>query len=339
MIPILLAVTFLISLSLTYYFTHPETTWRILDEPDDRSLHTHPIPVSGGIAILTAFTLAMGFITWLITFPTYDFFWISCSGLLIAGISFLDDCRHVPAFYRLIIHFIAAYLLLWQGNLWLIELPLPGMTWQLPHWLTITLSLLFVVWMINLYNFMDGMDGFAGGMAIIGFGTLAILGHEHSLFMTMNLLIVSATAGFLVFNFPPARIFMGDVGASSLGFCAAAFSLWGNSEGIFPLWVALLTFSPFIIDATVTLLRRLFTGEKIWLAHKSHYYQRLVELGWGHKRTVLREYMLMIAGSLSAISAPHLSPSAQWKLLIGWGIVYSLLIYLVHWLERRAKCH
>ena len=190
------------------------------------------------------------------------------------------------------------------------------------------------MWMINLYNFMDGMDGFAGGMTVIGFGTLAVIGVEHQLFMTMNLLVVSATCGFLLFNFPPAKIFMGDVGSSSLGFLAAGFSLWGNYEGIFPLWIALLIFSPFIVDATVTLLHRLFRGEKVWQAHKFHYYQRLVELGWGHKRTVLWEYVLMGACSISALIAPLLPFYGQGALLIGRSIIY---IGLMSWVNRLEK--
>ncbi|EDN66403.1 glycosyl transferase, group 4 family [Beggiatoa sp. PS] len=216
---------------------------------------------------------------------------------------------------------------------------MPGITWTGSTFLQFSASLLFVVWMTNLYNFMDGMDGFAGGMAVFGFGTLAVFGGlaNHLFFMAINLMVASAAGGFLLFNFPPARIFMGDVGASSLGFLAAAFSLWGHREGIFPLWVALLVFSPFIFDATVTLLRRLLQGDKIWLAHKSHYYQRLVELGWGHKNTVLWEYALMAACSVSALMIPSLPNYAQWYLLISWIIIYILLMYLVGWLEQQQK--
>lgn len=333
-----MAITFLVSAFLTHYFSRPKTVLYILDKPNARSLHDRPIPVSGGVAILVALipsvVLASGY---LVLMP--DFIWIGISGLLIAGISFLDDCHHVSALYRLIVHFIAAYLLLWQGQLWMTHLVLPGIEWTYPSFLTVILSLFFVVWMVNLYNFMDGMDGFAGGMAVFGFGSLALLGWlaDQRLFMMMNLTVASATGGFLLFNFPPARIFMGDAGASSLGLLAAAFSLWGQREGIFPLWVALLIFSPFILDATVTLLRRLLQGEKIWLAHKSHYYQKLVELGWGHRRTVLWEYVLMAACSLSALLASQLSIYIQWILLGGWSLIYLLLMYLVNELERQSR--
>ncbi|MDM8557963.1 glycosyltransferase family 4 protein [Candidatus Parabeggiatoa sp. HSG14] len=331
MIPTLMAIAFLVSVLLTWHFSRPETVFCILDEPNARSLHTRPIPVSGGIAICIGFTIAATLACWYIV-PTQSFFLICLSGLLVAIISFIDDCHHVSILYRLIIHFFVAYLLLWQGEFRLTYLVLPGMLWELPLFLQISVSFLFIVWMINLYNFMDGMDGFAGGMTVFGFTTLAILGGlaNHQLFMVINLIVACAAGGFLVFNFPPARIFMGDTGASSLGFLAAAFSLWGNHERIFPLWIALLAFSPFIVDATVTLLRRLVRGEKIWLAHKSHYYQQLVQLGWGHKRTVLWEYVLMAACSISALFILYLPIYAQWILLIGWIFVYMLLIYLVN---------
>ncbi len=336
----LMVVAFSVSALLTHYFSRPETILSILDTPNVRSLHSRPIPITGGIAILLAVTLSMVIAIRLYA-PVPHYFELWISGLLIAAISFIDDCHHIPVLIRLAVHFLAAYLWLWHGDFWLTALILPGISWEWPLLLSTSLSLLFVVWMINLYNFMDGMDGFAGGMAVFGFGTLAILGGlaENSSFMMMNLIVASASGGFLLFNFPPARIFMGDTGASTLGFLAAAFSLWGNQAGILPLWIALLIFSPFIVDATVTLFRRILRGEKIWLAHKSHYYQRLVQLGWGHKRTVLWEYVLMAACSVSALLALYLPVYAQWSLLVVWCFIYVVLIYLVKWLERSSVIH
>lgn len=337
MILILMVIAFLVSALLTLYFSRPGTVFCVLDKPNARSLHTRPIPISGGLAMLMTLTI-LASLGWY-SIPMQDYFWLFISGLLIAMISFIDDCRQVAILYRLLVHFFATALLLWQGEFWITQLVLPGWDWAWLSFLQIGVSFLFVVWMINLYNFMDGMDGFAGGMAVFGFSTLAVLGGlaDQRLFMVMNLIVASAAGGFLVFNFPPARIFMGDVGSSSLGFLAAAFSLWGSRDGIFPLWVALLLFSPFIVDATVTLLRRLLRREPVWLAHKSHYYQRLVQLGWGHKRTVLWEYVLMAACSVSALLAPSLPVYAQWILLVGWSLIYILLMYLVGWLERHSS--
>ena len=183
---------------------------------------------------------------------------------------------------------MAAALLLYLGGLRWAQIGLPGLDAALPDWLALGLTLLYIVWMINLYNFMDGMDGFAGGMAVFGFGALAVLGliGDALTFAISGLVIAAAAGGFLTRNFPPARIFLGDVGSSVLGLLAAAMTLWGAGLGLFPLWVGLLVFSPFIVDATWTLLRRIVNAEPFWRAHRSHHYQRLVLAGWGHRRTV-----------------------------------------------------
>ncbi|OQW91422.1 MAG: hypothetical protein BWK79_16930 [Beggiatoa sp. IS2] len=334
----LIIIAFSISVILTDLLSRPQSILYLIDQPNARSLHTRPIPVSGGVAFLTGLLIVTMIAHHFYPFPP-PLIWIGYSSLMIAIISFIDDYRTLSPGNRLIVHFLAAILLLWQENLWINQLILAEQIWEIPLLLQPVISLLFIVWMTNLYNFMDGMDGFAGGMALFGFGTLAALGMlaDHFLFMLSNLLIASAVAGFLIFNFPPARIFMGDTGASTLGFLAAAMSLWGQQEGIFALWIALLIFSPFIVDATITLLRRLWQGEKIWLAHKHHYYQRLVQLGWGHRRTVLWEYGLMASCSGSALLAP--SGAGQWGLLGGWVLIYSGLIYLVGRLEQKAMSH
>jgi len=115
---------------------------------------------------------------------------------------------------------------------------------------------------------------------------------------------------------------MGDTGSSLLGLLAGGLSIWGAREGVFPFWVAPLVFSPFIVDSTVTLLRRLGRGERVWQAHKSHYYQRLVQSGWGHKKTVLYEYVLMLACGLSALLAQQLNYQGQVALILFWCLVY-----------------
>jgi UDP-N-acetylmuramyl pentapeptide phosphotransferase/UDP-N-acetylglucosamine-1-phosphate transferase len=208
---------------------------------------------------------------------------------------------------------------------------------SMPAGFNAVLTTLFVVWVVNLYNFMDGMDGFAGGMAVIGFGSLAILGWlaGHSSFVVVSAIVASAAGGFLISNFPPARIFMGDVGSSALGLLAAGLLLWGARDGVFPIWVGLLVFSPFIVDATVTLLRRVLRGERVWEAHKTHYYQRLVQLGWGHRKTVLAEYVLMVACAASALWVVNKPPATQYAVILGWICGYAILMVLVGRLEKQ----
>ena len=216
-------------------------------------------------------------------------------------------------------------------------IPLPLLvTWSL-GWLAVPVTIICLVWMTNLYNFMDGMDGFAGGMSVVGFGFLSFIAWSagHSFITLLSLLAMTAAAGFLLYNFPPAKIFMGDAGSILLGFLAAALSVMGVHQKQFDLWVPVLVFSPFIVDATVTLLRRLLRGERVWRAHREHYYQRLVLSGWSHKKTVLAEYCLMIACGMSAIAYTRTGESVRLMILICWVLIYCALAFCVRLVERR----
>jgi UDP-N-acetylmuramyl pentapeptide phosphotransferase/UDP-N-acetylglucosamine-1-phosphate transferase len=332
-------VPFAFTAWLTTRFYDPASKLHILDHPNERSLHTNPTPRSGGVAILGGIFAGLAWGTWRFAWPM-EIPWLVASIVLVALVSFMDDRSGVGVAYRFAAHMIAAGLLVVAG-LAMQSLPFPGMAWPLATWLAVAISALFIVWMINLYNFMDGMDGFAGGMAVIGFGAFALLGWHsgHTAFLIVSLVTASASAGFLLFNFPPARIFMGDVGSSVLGLLAAALSLWGARDDVFPLWVALLVFSPFIVDATVTLLRRAFKGEKVWQAHRTHYYQRLVQMGWGHRKTVLWEYVLMIAVAISALWGIDKSASTQWAILGAWVVLYVLLATGLRHFEERHRNH
>ena len=308
----------------------------ILDYPNQRSLHTRPIPRTGGLAILAG--LAVGISANWVGRPILSDHAIifMCGGFIpLIVVSLMDDYRSIAAKWRLLAHVWSAVSLFVIVGSSPYHFGLPGSVLSLSIWVAIPLTLLFVTWAINLYNFMDGMDGFAGGMAVIGFSTLAWLGRVDEPFMNVCLIVAAANAGFLIHNFPPAKIFMGDTGSTALGFLVAACSLWGSKSGLFPFWVAILVFSPFIVDATATLLRRLLRGERVWEAHRTHYYQRLVLLGWGHRRTVLAEYGLMLACAGSAVVAVHLPPAGQWVLIVGWIVIYSFLMWGVGRLERR----
>jgi UDP-N-acetylmuramyl pentapeptide phosphotransferase/UDP-N-acetylglucosamine-1-phosphate transferase len=327
------SLAFATALLLTRYLCHPGARLRILDYPNERSLHARPTPRTGGLAILAAIYGAT--VPLALAWPTIIVAAIAGGGLLIATISFLDDRFTLSAGTRMLAHVAAAMLLLTSG-LDLSDLSLPGLHVAWPVAIGAPLSIFFVVWMVNLYNFMDGMDGLAGGMAVIGFSSFALFGMfaGNMPFVAVSLAVAAAAGGFLVFNFPPARIFMGDAGSSLLGFLAAALAVWGERDGIVPLWAALLIFSPFIVDASTTLLRRAWQREKLWQAHKRHYYQRLVQLGWGHKKTVLWEYALMLACAGSALWATQQTPPMQWFILAFWAICYPLLMIAVARLER-----
>ncbi len=327
-------LAFTIALMLSYYLSCLTSRLRILDRPNDRSLHLRPIPRTGGLAILVG-GLAGSMLFGCSSSAIGAHLAVLLLGAVpLAAISFLDDRHSIPVKWRILVHGWAASTLILASHM-PNSLDLLGLVLPVPSWASVLLILLFVIWMINLYNFMDGMDGFASGMATIGFSALAWLGWANAGFAAFCLIVAAASAGFLVHNFPPAKIFLGDTGSTALGFLAAAFSLWGAKDGLFPFWVALLVFSPFIVDATVTLLRRLLRGEKVWEAHRSHYYQRLVLLGWGHRRTVLTEYALMLACAGSALLAVRLPPVGQISLAMAWGLIYGFLMWGVGRLERR----
>lgn len=289
----------------------------IKDIPNDRSLHTEPVPRVGGIAIiagiLSGWVLLIHYWAWWIVLPMLGLFMLSL----------VDDVRKLPVKTRLLAHIAAALIVLAGAGLpWL---------WMLP-------ALLYIVWMTNLFNFMDGSDGLAGGMALFGFSFYGIAGlmHDNQAFAMMNFAIGAAALGFLYHNFHPARVFMGDAGSIPLGFLAAAFGVWGWQQGYWPAWFPILVFSPFVVDASATLFKRALRGERPTEAHRDHYYQRLIRMGWGHRNTAITEYALMLGAGASALWGISLDTPGQLNLLAWWLAVY---LGLAIWVDRRWRQH
>ncbi len=310
-------VSALVTLVLTFVLTKGMTGFIIHDIPNERSLHDQPVPRVGGIALMTGVLCG-----WALLVQSWVW-WIMLPVVGLFALSLVDDVRNLSPGTRLIGHFIFALIAL-SGA----EVPL---LWFVP-------VLLFIVWMTNLYNFMDGSDGLAGGMALFGFGSYGIAawlsGNEG--FALLNLSVAAAALGFLVFNFHPARVFMGDAGSIPLGFLAAALGVWGWQAGYWPFWFPPLVFSPFVADATVTLFKRARRGEKLSQAHRSHYYQRLVQMGCGHRNTALGEYALMLLTGVSALLGIRMNVTGQAGLLLSWGAAYLLLMRSV---DRRWQEH
>jgi len=308
-----LIICAIVAFMLGAWLASEHSPLQVLDAPNERSLHEHPTPRTGGLAIMVSLAFGWWMFAWRLGWPA-EMSWIAVATLIVAVVSFADDARELPPGLRLAVHAMAAVILMIGG------LVLPwGWAGAICTWLAI-------VWMLNLYNFMDGMDGFAGGMAVAGFGFLGLAGWlaGNEAYAWYCWAVAAAAAGFLLLNFPPARMFMGDAGSATLGLLAAAFSLWGVRAELFPLWLPLLVFSPFVVDATVTLLRRVSRGDKVWQAHRTHYYQRLVQAGWSHRKTVLAEYGLMLAAGMSAmLMLANRIPAAAG--LIAWAIIYILL--------------
>jgi UDP-N-acetylmuramyl pentapeptide phosphotransferase/UDP-N-acetylglucosamine-1-phosphate transferase len=247
--------------------------------PNDRSLHVVPVPRTGGLAIWAGSLFA-------VVFATVPWTWLVPLGCVLV-VSLIDDWRGVPAPLRLAVHAVAA-----------LGATAPYHDASNASGLTlIVLDALVIVWMANLYNFMDGADGLAGGMGLSGFGAYAVaamLRGDPNLAITCAVL-ASACAAFLVFNRPPARLFMGDVGAVGLGFVAALIGLHGYATGVWRWWFPPLVFAPFIVDATVTLVRRWQRGQRLSHAHRDHFYQRAILMDGAHGGTLRVYFLWMVA--------------------------------------------
>ena len=278
-----------------------------LDAPNHRSLHTTLTPRTGGLAIMLGALIAFAMLGELLT-------WIA----VVAGfmlVSLLDDVRGLQVRWRL-----AIQLLLCVGFVWFFMLGQP--------WWVLLFAVPALAWITNLYNFMDGSDGLAGGMAVFGFGAYALASYMvgNVQVALMCGAIATSSLAFLLFNFYPAKIFMGDAGSIPLGFLAGAVAVYGWQQGVWPMWFPALIFSPFIADATVTLLKRVLRREKVWQAHREHYYQRLIQMGWGHKKTALAEYLLMLSIAICALVMLRLPYLWVILLLLFWLFFYFFMM-------------
>lgn len=331
---------------LTGRLARPDFSLFSLDHPNERSLHSSPTPSTGGVAILGALYAGMFSLAVIALAPSSSIeskyviertgWWILGVTAIIAVASFWDDRRGLPIGIRFGIHVGAAVLLVMSFGVKLpfIDVPMAGPTRL--GWFALPVTVMFLVWMTNLYNFMDGMDGFAGGMTLVGAGFLASLAWQgqHSLVFVLSLFLATAALGFLAHNFPPAKIFMGDVGSVPVGFLLGSLILLGCRDRVFAVWVPLILFSPFIVDATATLLRRVLRGERVWVAHRTHYYQRLVLSGWGHRKTVLAEYGLMVLCGVLAW-AYHIADDSVRLVVLGfWVLLMLSAMWAVHMAER-----
>jgi Fuc2NAc and GlcNAc transferase len=263
----------LLALLLTWMLRSYALSHHLIDVPNARSSHSVPTPRGGGVAIVLSFLAALpilsgaGGLSWPMTWSLLG------AGAGVALLGFLDDHGHIAARWRLLGHFTAA---VWALS-WLAGLPsvtVAGMQLNL-GWFGHLLAIFYLVWMLNLYNFMDGIDGIASLEAVcvcLGACLIYWLGGHHSM-VWAPLILAAAVTGFLFWNFPPARIFMGDAGSGFLGIILGILSLqaaWVSSN---LLWAWLILLGVFIVDATFTLMRRLLRGEKVYEAHRSHAYQ------------------------------------------------------------------
>lgn len=302
-------LAFAVTLACLWWLLHGRHALVVLDSPNHRSLHHKPVPRTGGLAIMGGVIVAGGAF-----YPSLPIF----AGLLaLMAVSFWDDWRGVPVRWRLGVHLATA------AGVTATLAPAGAYWW----WLAMIPA---TVWMINLYNFMDGADGLAGGMALFGFASYGFAaGMAGASWQGLSFSVAAAAAAFLCFNFSPARIFMGDAGSIPLGFLAAVLGWMGWRENAWPLWFPLMVFSPFIVDASTTLVRRWLRGASVLQAHREHYYQRLVLMGWGHRRVALVWYGLMAGAGVSSLWGLTLGATGQLALLAAWAGWYGMLMIMV----------
>jgi Fuc2NAc and GlcNAc transferase len=244
----------------------------LLDVPNERSSHTHPVPRGGGLAIVLAFLAGALLQWWHGSMPTALVAALLGGGGLVAAVGFWDDHVDLPARTRIALHVGAAVLAVALLSP-LQHVPLGTTTWVIPAWFAWPMSVIAIVWLLNLYNFMDGIDGIAASEAVtVALGALLTAEIIDARVPGLTLL-VAAAAGFLMLNWPPARIFMGDTGSGFLGYVLAVYALASANQDARFVWVWIVLLAVFWVDATVTLLRRVASGERWYVAHRSHAYQ------------------------------------------------------------------
>ncbi|SEL60683.1 MraY family glycosyltransferase [Ectothiorhodospira marina] len=285
----------------------------MLDVPNARSSHEAPTPRGGGLSVVVVVLLGLPVLFWGAGLEGSALVALGLGGALVAAIGWLDDHIDVAARWRLLVHLLAgAWVVFWAGGA--PALPLPGGDWAW-GWLGVPILVLFVGWVLNLYNFMDGIDGIAGvetvTVAGVAAGLLWWVGAPG--WALMAALLAVAGVGFLVWNWPPAKIFMGDAGSGFIGFTLAAMAVltWAGTD--LTIWVWLILLGVFIVDATLTLFRRLLRGERVYEAHRSHAYQQAARACGRH---------LPVTVAVGVINLVWLAPWA-WAAVVWpeWGVV------------------
>lgn len=295
----------------------------ILDIPNQRSSHARPTPRGGGVAIVLAWYAGLSFLffTGKLSETLFGAF---LPGLLLVGIGFLDDIFQLKPIFRLSVQVLAAGAsLAVLGGLQ--KLDFGFWLFESPYLLTI-LAFFGFLWSINLYNFLDGIDGYAAS-EIIFLGIALFL----FTFQAAALLLAVAALGFLPWNWQEAKIFMGDVGSTLLGFNVAVLAVYFQNTEEFSIFGLLILYAVFWFDASLTLFRRWRRNEKLTQAHRKHAYQRLVRSGWSHQKTVLAALALNLAGFGLAMCSMVFKP---WLILF-FVLHLTLIQGVIFWVDKR----
>jgi len=277
---------FLISFSLTYFIKEYAIKKSLVATVNERSSHTVPTPHGGGIAVAITWFMGLSYFYYVHNINSSLYFSLM-AGSIISVVSFFDDLYELSAKLRLLVQAMVAFLgLYFLGGFENLDMGFVTIYNQI---VTNIFAFFMIIWFINLYNFLDGIDGYAGSEAIfVGLAGFVLFGGNHFLVLVVSVL------GFLFWNWDKAKIFMGDVGSTLLGYNVAIFTIYYANQKPDNFWVWILLFSVFWVDATFTLLNRLRRKEKLSQAHKEHIYQKLTQKGWSHGQVVLLSILLNI---------------------------------------------
>ena len=327
---LLTVAAFSLSLFITGLMKRYAQRADLLDVPNYRSSHRVATPRGGGLSFVLVFLVSVVGLYLVGGLSTAFLFSLLIGGALIAGIGFMDDHQHVPALWRFLVQVAAASFavemcgglpILQIGNR-LVDLGVSGDV----------AAIVFTVWLINLYNFMDGIDGIAAveAICVVG-GALAISSGIDAGESARSLLVVfvAAVSGFLVWNWPPAKIFMGDVGSGFIGFVLAIFAIISSKQGLLPIWCWLILAGVFVVDSTVTLITRVINGEQWYAAHNNHAYQKASRRLDGHQPVTLLVLGINVLWLLPIAWLASLWPENGWWLtVIAWLPLISLALFL-----------
>jgi Fuc2NAc and GlcNAc transferase len=276
---------FIISALSTGVVRRLALAYRVMDVPNERSSHSLATPRGGGLAIVAGVTIVAAVMAFDGLLRLDMLAAIVGGGTAVAVVGFLDDRSPLPVWVRFLVHVAAAvWAVFWIGGV-----PRLGVSSNLVvmGWLVPVLAVLSIVWVLNLFNFMDGIDGLAGSEAVFvasGGALLTFLTGGSNQLTAVATAVSGASCGFLLWNWPPAKVFMGDVGSGYLGYVIAVLALAAGRANPTGIWVWLILGGVFFADATITLLRRLTRGERLYEAHRTHAYQWLARRWGSHRR-------------------------------------------------------
>jgi Fuc2NAc and GlcNAc transferase len=327
-----LILVFLLTYGLTKVALIYSLSKGLIDRPGCRTSHKNSMPRGGGISIVITFLISVIALTWSDSLNSFNNAYLSvvvgCS--IVAALGFWDDHKHIPAKWRFLVQLFAAFI-----SLMLLPV-LPDITFfsmqaNLPL-LAVPFFVTVLIWSLNLYNFMDGIDGIASIQAItVSISAALILIFNGEIQMAYLLFVLSASVcGFLFWNWPPAMVFMGDACSGFLGFLLGLMAIITSINGAINLWSWLILLAIFVVDATYTLVRRILQGEKCYEAHRSHAYQILSRQYSSHKKITLS---VLIVNIFWLFPLAYLSSIHQyWAPVLGLIAILPLII-VVH----RAK--